>query len=646
MRKTAFMFSGQGSHYFQMGRDLFDRHAPFRSTVLDLDGTAAPLLGRSIVDVLYYDGRTKHEIFDDVRMTSAAIFIIEYATGTALIDAGVKPDFLLGVSLGTYAAAALASVFDAKAALTTVVTLATILDQRCPPGCMLGVLGHRSLHSALLLNETSEIAAIFFDSHFVLATLSDHLGELTARLTHENISTQPIAVRRAFHSQWIDGAQREALAYLASVEYEPPQIPVICCARAAALDAVSADSLWAAVRMPIEFEKTARELDLRGPHRYIDAGPSGTLATALKYCLPPSSRSAVFPVLTPFGADFENYQKLAAEAGASESTSAASVRETARAAQPIVPNRLTLGSAEQVGSSVLSMEKRDMEAFLFPGQGSQKRGMGAGLFDETPEFKAAEHDVDVLLGFSVRNLCIEGPGDELNQTQYTQPCLYVVNALHYYRAIAEGRRPSYLAGHSLGEYNALLAAGAFDFVTGLRLVQKRGELMAQAKNGAMAAVIGLSPEVLRRTLAQHGLASLDIANYNSPSQTVVSGLADDIQRAGPIVQKAGAQLFAPLPVSAAFHSRQMASAASAFDAFLDSFDFKELTTPVVSNVTGQVYPSDSPRTTIRSLLVKQIVRPVLWTQSIGFLMSKGIETLTELGPGNVLTRLTSQIKAA
>jgi malonyl CoA-acyl carrier protein transacylase len=287
-----------------------------------------------------------------------------------------------------------------------------------------------------------------------------------------------------------------------------------------------------------------------------------------------------------------------------------------------------------------------MHVIVFPGQGSQKRGMGQDLFDEIPQFVSAEREVDELLGYSVRKLCLEDANKQLSQTQYTQPCLYVVNALHYYKAMADGEQPSYLAGHSLGEYNALMAAGAFDFMTGLRLVQKRGELMAEAKNGAMAAVVGLSPEAVMRLVAANRLTGLDLANYNSPLQTVVSGQAEDIQRAGPIMEQAGAKLYMPLPVSAAFHSRYMADAAEAFDKFLAGFEFRSLTVPVVSNVTGQAYPPDKTGSLVRSLLVKQIVRPVLWTQSVRFLLGKGASTFAETGPGEVLTRLIGQIREA
>jgi malonyl CoA-acyl carrier protein transacylase len=285
-----------------------------------------------------------------------------------------------------------------------------------------------------------------------------------------------------------------------------------------------------------------------------------------------------------------------------------------------------------------------MQVFVFPGQGSQKRGMGDKLFDEIPQFASVEREVDELLGYSIRRLCLEDPDKQLTQTQFTQPSLYVVNALHYYKAIADGKQPDYLAGHSLGEYNALMAAGAFDFVTGLRLVQKRGELMARAKNGAMGAVIGLGPQAVMRLVAEHRLTAVDVANFNSPSQTVISGQSEDIARAGPLMEKAGAKLYVPLPVSAAFHSRYMAEAAEEFEKFLSDFELRNPTTPVVSNVTGQVYPADSTGSLVKSLLVKQIVRPVLWMQSIRFLLAKGALSFIETGPGDVLTRLIGQIR--
>jgi malonyl CoA-acyl carrier protein transacylase len=284
-----------------------------------------------------------------------------------------------------------------------------------------------------------------------------------------------------------------------------------------------------------------------------------------------------------------------------------------------------------------------MMAYVFPGQGSQHRGMGRALFDEVREYAAVEKEVDALLGYSARQVCLEDPDNRLTQTRYTQPCLYIVNALHYYKARAQGIHPAYVAGHSLGEYNALLAAGVFDFLTGLKLVRQRGELMAHAKNGTMAAVIGLPATRIALILSENQLTGLDVANFNSPSQSVVSGPIDEIRRAGAVMEKSGATLYVPLPVSAAFHSRYMAEAARMFDDYLAPMSFDAPRLPVIANVTGQPYSIDNPSRCVKSLLVSQITSSVKWTQSFRYLVNQGVTEFKEVGPGNVLTRLTQQI---
>lgn len=279
---------------------------------------------------------------------------------------------------------------------------------------------------------------------------------------------------------------------------------------------------------------------------------------------------------------------------------------------------------------------------MFPGQGSQSRGMGGALFGEVPQYAGWEPEVDAILGYSMRKLCLEDPENVLGKTQYTQPALYVVNALHYLKEMSGRQRPKYLAGHSVGEYNALFAAGAFDFLTGLKLVHKRGELMSQAHNGGMGAVVGLTVEQIQAVLRENALDALDIANYNAPTQTVVSGPLEEIKRAGPLMEQAGAKLFVPLPVSAAFHSRYMKDAAADFDAFLAGFRFEPLAGQVLSNVTGMLYPAGDPGA-VRSLLVRQIASPVLWAPGVRYLVARGASSFKEIGPGNVLTRLVQQI---
>ena len=288
-----------------------------------------------------------------------------------------------------------------------------------------------------------------------------------------------------------------------------------------------------------------------------------------------------------------------------------------------------------------------MIALMFPGQGSQKRGMGQDLFDTVPEFKELEPQIDALLGYSIRDLCLEDPGGRLKETQYTQPALYVVSALHWYKARAEGVQPQILAGHSLGEYNALLAAGSFSFLTGLRMVQRRGALMSQARDGGMAAVLGIPAEKVEAVLREHALAAVDIANYNSPLQVVISGRTADLDRARPLLEAAGAQMVVPLPVSAAFHSRYMESAARAYEDFLWGFSFKHPAVPVVANVTASPYPANGDATEqIRTLLARQITHSVLWTKSVQYMLGQGVDDFREIGPGNVLTRLLGHIRPA
>lgn len=278
--------------------------------------------------------------------------------------------------------------------------------------------------------------------------------------------------------------------------------------------------------------------------------------------------------------------------------------------------------------------------YLFPGQGSQKKGMGAELFDEFPEEMAA---AERILGYSMRDLCVEDPDGRLTQTQFTQPALFVVSVLTYMTRLREGeRRPDFVAGHSVGEYAALFASGAFDFMTGLRLIRKRGELMSQAHGGGMAAVIGMTPEAIRDLLESRELTAIDVANLNSPQQIVISGLAEDIARAQPVFEQEGAKMFIPLPVSGAFHSRYMEPSSREFESFIRDFTFSRLTIPVISNVTARPYEQDD----IARNLVEQITSPVRWTDSIRYLLEQESPELEELGPGNVLTSLTRQIRKA
>jgi acyl transferase domain-containing protein len=303
------MFSGQGSQYYQMGRAFFDGNAGFRRSFLQLDAIAAPLLGRSLVDVLYNDGRSKDQSFDDIALTSAAIFTVELALARVLLDDGIRPAYVLGASMGVYAAAAVAGVLDPAEALGCLTKMAAVYRAQCPTGTMLAILGSPRLHRELL-HEVSDLAAVNFDSHFVISTTLAHLDEITTILNREKLIFQEVAVGFAFHSRWIDGAREAALAILRSLQYHQPTIPLICCAQAAVVETVSPEMIWNTVRRPIEFERTIAGLEQRGARHYVDVGPAGTLATFLKYALPSSSASMSYPILSPFGSELKNYERL------------------------------------------------------------------------------------------------------------------------------------------------------------------------------------------------------------------------------------------------------------------------------------------------------------------------------------------------
>ena len=277
-----------------------------------------------------------------------------------------------------------------------------------------------------------------------------------------------------------------------------------------------------------------------------------------------------------------------------------------------------------------------MKVYVFPGQGSQVQGMGMELFQEFPELiKKA----DEILGFSIEELCRDNPEEKLNLTQYTQPALFIVNALTYLKKIKEtGEKPDFVAGHSLGEYNALFAAGAFDFETGVKLVKKRGELMGQAKGGAMAAVVGLSETQVREILQNYQLDKIDIANLNAPKQIVIASTEEEIVKAKDIFTKEGAS-YVKLKVSAAFHSRYMKDAQKQFGEYLKEISFTECSIPVISNYTARPYEENN----IIQNLTNQLGSAVRWTETITYLMEQGEIELEEVGPGHVLMNLYKKI---
>ena len=274
---------------------------------------------------------------------------------------------------------------------------------------------------------------------------------------------------------------------------------------------------------------------------------------------------------------------------------------------------------------------------MFPGQGVQAKGMGKALFDKFPDLTCRASEI---LGYDARELCLADPEKKLGLTQYTQPALFLVHALAWYDAKEDANLvPKFALGHSLGEYNALLAAGVFEFEAGLKLVQERGRLMGEASGGGMAAVMGVSPHRIRQILDENQLTEVDLANFNTPSQTVIAGPKDTLTQAVKVLKTHRIRVVA-LRVSAPFHSRYMAGAADAFAEFLNAFGFHSPKFPVMANATARPYGRDNAA----QLLARQMAGPVKWAESIRYLMGAAPELAYKEMNGRVLTKMVAQIK--
>ncbi|MFQ6014937.1 MAG: ACP S-malonyltransferase [Anaerolineae bacterium] len=284
-------------------------------------------------------------------------------------------------------------------------------------------------------------------------------------------------------------------------------------------------------------------------------------------------------------------------------------------------------------------------AFIFPGQGSQYVGMGRDLYEMYPAARATFDEADEVLGFALSKLCFEGPKDVLTDTINTQPAILTVSTACLRVLQGDGRwttgdRPSFVAGHSLGEYSALVAAEALEFAAALRLVRERGRLMKEAGKqapGGMAAVIGLDEATLEevcREAQKEGIVC--IANYNSPGQTVISGERPALEKAMGLAKARGARRAIPLAVSIASHSPLLREAAEEFKQAVSLVDLREVRIPVIANVTARPISTVEE---IKAELVQQFYSPLQWVRTIQYMLEQGVTTFVEIGPKDVLAGL-------
>lgn len=305
-----FMFSGQGSQYYQMGINLFENNPIFKKHLQNADACYLEMTGMSLIKTLYNPRQNKMEPFTHFSLTHPAIYIIEYALAKTLLEKQIQPDFLLSSSVGEITAATITGIVSFSEGLQIIIQQVKTIEEHCQRGTMIAILNDINYDETDYLQQYTELAAINFPKSFVVSTPESYVRKVIDYLKHHKIAFQTLPIPYAFHSSWIDTAKSFFLNNISNVILHEPLLPLISCMTASLLDNITLEHFWNCIRKPIFFQKTIQQIEINHPAIYIDVGPSGTLATSVKYNLSKTSSSKYFSILTPYGVDTKNFDHL------------------------------------------------------------------------------------------------------------------------------------------------------------------------------------------------------------------------------------------------------------------------------------------------------------------------------------------------
>jgi len=309
--QTVFMFSGQGSQYYNMGKELYNKDLTFRNNILFLDEIFYDMTGCSVVKHLYDNCGKAAGMFDDTFYTHPAIFMLEYSLAMTLIEKCVYPDYVLGSSLGEYAACAVADVISCEQALKCIVKQVELLKEKCLRGGMIAIIDNYKIFEEIpMLYNNSELVSINYVSHFVISAKEQELEDINRYLKKNRIMRVKLPIQYAFHSQWVEAIGEEYKEHLKTKTFKKPRINIISCMAGGLKNNINSEYLWEVVRKPINFIDAVKSLNNNVDLSYLDLGPSGTMSNFIKYHIAKENWTEVYPIVTPAHKELSYLDKI------------------------------------------------------------------------------------------------------------------------------------------------------------------------------------------------------------------------------------------------------------------------------------------------------------------------------------------------